>query len=282
MGHLIQLPTSITPTDLGKVTVPEITPKSVTGFKILSDSIIMLDESFGESSLGTLPTTIPADYLCYVDASYWNSSTRKIQTLGTKSVTLGEVTSGTVKVVDNTLTCSQSNDKNITYNGSSFGIGYGDFTNFIVVKLNWKYCVDGLRESFYSGKGENRWFLTFDLQGAQFGNSYKGLGWIQVSASGSGATKIHGDTANIVSGGTYIGCITRKSGVITYYINGISQGSTTHTQTLNVTSYSQICLNVSPNYLYCSAIYNRALTETEIKGLNSWAEKKFNIKLTSL
>lgn len=283
MGHLIQLPTSITPTDLGKITVPEITPKSVTGFKILSDSIVMLDESFGESSLGTLPTTIPADYLCYVDASCWNSSTRKIQTLGTKSVTLTENIANTITVTDNIIKSSHpTEDKSISYNGGSFGLGYGDFTDFMIVTLNADTCYSGLRESFYRGKGPNRWCIGFDLNGTQYGNNFHGLGFNQVNTSGSSWQKWHGDSANIAKGGTYIGCVTRKSGVLTYYINGIVHGSMTHTQTLNVTSYSQICLSTSANYLYSSAIYNRALTETEIKGLNSWAEKKFNIKLTSL
>lgn len=247
-------------------------------------AIKLKDVDFSENNIGKLAEIpiYPTDYICFVDADCWNSVNRTFTTKGSKKITLIENEVNATIVDDwkiyNTYTNS---NKSLKKKDDSFNIGTGDFTIYTVITLKNDSTSSGLKESYYnSAGGKYRWALDLDTAGNVNSNVKNAITFSQ--NNGSSWVRYSSKLIDMVKGNTYAACITRKNGVLTFYISGIQVGTANFTGTITVESYGEITIQTSDDPFYCSAVFNRALSLDEIKQLNAYSEYKYGIILNTV
>jgi hypothetical protein len=227
--------------------------------------------------------------LLYVDAScIENSDTfhhylypKGKYATGDKAGSLKYATS-TLWSISNNALISDASKAEATYykDGLSFDIGTGDITIMGTHQLTTSCCTTGISETTYSG-GSRRWHCRLSTKGSDsLANNFAGIGLAQ----NTGSWKMYYPSANaaIKLNGYYCWIITRKNGVLTFYINGKSFGTCNFTGDMTVSSNQRIATSLSSNPLYCAAVWNRALSSGEITQLTTDTASKFNLTLSDV
>lgn len=261
-----------------------ISVKDKTSIKGKNIAIKLKDLDFSENNIGRLTEVpiYPTDYVCFVDADCWNSVNRTFITKGSKKITLVENETNATVVDGWKIYNTYTNQlKSLGKRDISFNIGTGDFTAYTVITLKNDNTTCGLKESYYnSAGGKYRWGVDLDTVGnvnssvknAITFNWNNGSSWVRYS---SGLT-------DMVKGNTYAACVTRKDGVLTFYISGINVGTADFAETITVESYGEITVQTKDDPFYCSAVFNRALSLDEVKQLNAYSEYKYGITLNTV
>lgn len=227
--------------------------------------------------------------MLYVDASCTNSTDTDHDYLYPKSVYTGydwfdslkNATTTKWNISNNGLVSNPSNNE-ATYceDTVSFKIGTGDFTIMGTHQLITNCCTTAISETTYKS-GSRRWHCRLSTLGSDsLGSNFAGIGLAQ----NTGSWKMYYPSSNaaIKLNGYYCWIITRKDGILTFYINGKSFGTCNFTGNMTVSSDQRIAVSLSSNPLYCAAVWNRALNSGEITQLTTDTASTFNLTLSEV